>query len=188
MRRALLLAAALSALSVLAFAPAAFASPHGEQADGCDHGATSKPCRPDPQPDHGKDCLVHGNHGGINEDHCAEEVPTSTTTTAAPTTTTTAPALPLTGVVSSTPSTPPTAEPAPSLGCMTPEGHPYLTNPEQGGCPSAKTDALSPAPVTVLSELPATGWGETLLVFVGLWFLLGGLTALALAQLIRGSR
>lgn len=44
---------------------------HQEEADGCDHGATGKACRPDPQPDKGKECQVHGNHGGINEDHCA---------------------------------------------------------------------------------------------------------------------
>ncbi|MEI2713511.1 MAG: hypothetical protein V9G04_09525 [Nocardioides sp.] len=43
---------------------------HQEQVDGCDHGATGRPCRPDPQPTKGQDCLVHGNWGGINEDHC----------------------------------------------------------------------------------------------------------------------
>jgi hypothetical protein len=37
------------------------------------------------------------------------------------------------------------------------------------------------------TELPHTGWGSTLLVFFGLWCLLGGLTALGLAQLIRGA-
>lgn len=46
-------------------------NPHHEEADGCDHGATGKPCKDDPQPDHGKDCEKHGNHGGINEDHCS---------------------------------------------------------------------------------------------------------------------
>lgn len=34
------------------------------------HGANDIECRPDPQPDHGKDCEAHGrNHDG-NDDHC----------------------------------------------------------------------------------------------------------------------
>lgn len=57
-------------------------NPHDEEGDGCDHGHTGKICRPDPN-DHGKDCDHHGNHGGVNEDHCR------TTTTSPGTTTTT---------------------------------------------------------------------------------------------------
>ena len=45
-------------------------TPHAEEADGSDHGATGKPAKDDPNPDKGKDCVQHGNHGGINEDHC----------------------------------------------------------------------------------------------------------------------
>lgn len=190
---------ALSALSIVAFAPAAFAAPHGEEADGCDHGATSKPCRPDPQPDRGKDCDVHGNHGGVNEDHCAGT--STTTTTLTDTTTTTTPVRTGTPVTTSTTEgTPSTSVPSdssgddsltPYLGCVTPEGHPYLTNVEQGGC-GAPTGAPEPAPTLVAapvrSELAATGWGQTLVVFLGLWCLLGGLTALALAQMIRGAK
>lgn len=56
-------------------------NPHQEEQDGCDHGATGKPCKADPQPDHGKDCVKHGNHGGINEDHCSSTTTTTTTTT-----------------------------------------------------------------------------------------------------------
>ena len=36
----------------------------------CHHGNSNTPCKPDPQPSHGKDCLKHGNHGGENQDHC----------------------------------------------------------------------------------------------------------------------
>ena len=43
---------------------------HAEEADGSDHGATGKPAKDDPNPGKGKDCIQHGNHGGINEDHC----------------------------------------------------------------------------------------------------------------------
>lgn len=45
-------------------------NPHWNVEDGCQHGNSGKPCRPDPQPDRGKDCLPHGKWGGINEDHC----------------------------------------------------------------------------------------------------------------------
>ena len=48
----------------------------------CEHGNSQKPCKEDPQPDHGKDCEEHGNHGGVNEDHCkADETTTEETTT-----------------------------------------------------------------------------------------------------------
>jgi hypothetical protein len=57
----------------------------------CEHGNSAKPCRDDPQPDKGKDCEVHGNNGGVNEDHCKgdETTPTETTPTDTPTTETT---------------------------------------------------------------------------------------------------
>lgn len=61
----------LAAVLTVGVAPAAFANPHWNQLDGCTHGASGKPCRPDPQPSKGKDCQSHGNWGGVNEDHCA---------------------------------------------------------------------------------------------------------------------
>ncbi len=45
---------------------------HTEVADGCDHGASAKLCREDPQQTRGKDCKVHGKWGGRNEDHCSD--------------------------------------------------------------------------------------------------------------------
>jgi hypothetical protein len=55
----------------------------------CDHGNSSQDtCKPDPQPDHGKDCEAHGNSGGVNEDHCVAETTTTDTTTTTETTTT----------------------------------------------------------------------------------------------------
>jgi hypothetical protein len=57
----------------------------------CSHGQTGKVCKPDPQPDHGKDCDTHGNAGvgGVNEDHCLGTSPTTSTdeTTTSQTTT-----------------------------------------------------------------------------------------------------
>lgn len=57
----------------------------------CEHGNAQKPCKDDPQPDHGKDCDEHGKKGGVNEDHCKGNDTTTTvttTTTSTPTTTT----------------------------------------------------------------------------------------------------
>jgi hypothetical protein len=76
----------LSGLALASPALATNSNSHWNENDGCDHGNSHKPCRPDPQPTHGKDCETHGNHGGINEDHCSGD---STTTTQPPVTTTT---------------------------------------------------------------------------------------------------
>ena len=61
-------------------------SPPGQ--DECEHGNSLKPCKEDPQPEHGGDCTEHGNQGGVNEDHCkgdettpVETVPTTPTET-----------------------------------------------------------------------------------------------------------
>jgi hypothetical protein len=54
----------------------------------CQHGNSGHECRPDPQPQNGKDCEVHGQQGGVNEDHCLGTNATTTHgTTTAPTTT-----------------------------------------------------------------------------------------------------
>ena len=46
----------------------------------CEHGNGQKPCKDDPQPNHGQDCEEHGNQGGQNEDHCkTDTTPTETT-------------------------------------------------------------------------------------------------------------
>lgn len=77
------------------------------------HGKNSVPCRPDPQPSHGKDCLKHGK-GGVNEDHCKGSVPSPTPT---PTVTPTP-----------SPSGTPTPNPSPSTpapsSAPTPRSHP----------------------------------------------------------------
>ena len=54
----------------------------------CQHGNSGKECKPDPQPDHGKDCEEHGpKEGGVNEDHCHGTETTGTTTETTGTTT-----------------------------------------------------------------------------------------------------
>jgi hypothetical protein len=89
MRKAILtaLAAVLVALGGIAAAIADPGNGHGPPAtvpgspsDDCSHGNSDKPCKPDPQPEHGKDCDDHGVARG-NEDHCGPTTPTETTPT-----------------------------------------------------------------------------------------------------------
>jgi outer membrane biosynthesis protein TonB len=84
----------------------------------CEHGNSGKPCRDDPQPDHGRDCEQHGNQGGVNEDHCG-----GTTAPEPPATTVTPPPPPTTTTVT-TPSAP-VSQPAPvtSVPAPTPPKH-----------------------------------------------------------------
>jgi hypothetical protein len=90
----------MAALGVIGLASAGLATGNdGPPGQGpCNHGNSGKECKPDPQPEHGKDCDEHGpNEGGVNEDHClgtttetTTETTTGTTTTTPTTTTTTA--------------------------------------------------------------------------------------------------
>lgn len=78
------LAIFLAAIALVVAGVAASVSLAGNGPDGsgppgqgeCAHGNSQKPCKPDPQPEHGKDCEEHGKNGGVNEDHCT---PTETT-------------------------------------------------------------------------------------------------------------
>jgi large repetitive protein len=86
MRKALVMAA-LGLLLAAGVAAAALATPGngnpGSPGGTCSHGASDKPCKDDPQPEHGQDCDDHGVAHG-NEDHCA---PGGTTTGGGGTTT-----------------------------------------------------------------------------------------------------
>jgi hypothetical protein len=54
----------------------------------CSHGNTGKDCKPDPSAN-GKDCDLHGQNGGVNEDHClATPTTTDVVTTTDPAVTT----------------------------------------------------------------------------------------------------
>ena len=89
----------MAALGVLGLTSAGLATGNdGPPGQGpCNHGNSGKDCKPDPQPEHGKDCDEHGPYeGGVNEDHClgtttetTAETTTGTTTTTTPTTNTT---------------------------------------------------------------------------------------------------
>lgn len=134
---------------------------HVEEQDGCDHGRTGRECRPDPNPN-GKDCEVHGQHGGVNEDHCVSTTtttvstqPSTSTTTSTVTTSSTAPAAPTTttSVVSTT-------------------GERILVTVPSEASPSASHVEI-PVPMT---ELPHTGGADGTLAMFGVLLVGMGIT------------
>jgi LPXTG-motif cell wall-anchored protein len=137
---------------------------HVEEQDGCDHGRTGRECRPDPSPN-GKDCEVHGQHGGVNEDHCLS---TTTTTTAPPTTATTSGPVVSPTTTSTTPSTATTSSSATTTSTM--------ASPSFSTMPTTTTSVTAVVDVPVpLSELPHTGAGTDLLASLGFGMLALGL-------------
>src|SRR5207244_6009486 len=121
-------------------------SPPGQ--DPCAHGNSSQPCRPDPQPLHGKDCDPHGQNGGVNEDHCAGTTGTTTTgTSPATSTTNTTTTTNTTSTSSGSNPTPPSIA-APSAAAPTP------TAQVAGARTSASTTTPSPTP-SVGKKTPA---------------------------------
>ena len=95
MKKQLALLALTVGLGVLGFTAASVAVAATQTPPGtppgqgeCAHGNSGKPCRDDPQPGNGKDCQEHGNKGGVNEDHCAGPVETTTEETTTQGTTT----------------------------------------------------------------------------------------------------
>jgi len=96
MKRLVMIAAMIAAFGLGTAAALAASSdkpplPPGQ--DECEHGNSLKPCKEDPQPEHGGDCEEHGNQGGVNEDHCQgdETTPTETVPTTPTETTKTTP-------------------------------------------------------------------------------------------------
>lgn len=125
------------------------AEPHGPKHEDC-HGANEVECRPDPQPEHGRDCERSDDHV------CAT---TTTSTTNPPTTTTTLPVTPTTITTVTTPKadTPSTTTTQPAESSFGSLPEPYTTL--LTGTPST----TSPGMVEPLSELPATGMEGTYL-------------------------
>ena len=96
MKKLVMIAAMIAAFGLgtaAAFAASSDKPPLPPGQDECEHGNSQKPCKDDPQPDHGGDCEEHGNQGGVNEDHCKgdETTPTETVPTVPTETTSTTP-------------------------------------------------------------------------------------------------
>lgn len=131
------------------------ASPPGQGE--CQHGNSGQECKPDPQPEHGKDCDEHGNQGGVNEDHCLPEQTTTsetttdqtttdrTTTSETTTTTTTQTTTQQTTTTASTTTTPPSA--------TTTTGSPNGASPPATAQPTSTTaPGVQSAPPAHLTE------------------------------------
>lgn len=83
MKKVIMLAAMIAAFGLggaAAFAGTSDKPPSPPGQPDCEHGNSQKPCKDDPNPDHGQDCDEHGNQGGQNEDHCKNETPPTDTT------------------------------------------------------------------------------------------------------------
>lgn len=122
----------LLVLCSLALCSSAYATNDPPGRDPCSHGATGKQCKPDPQPDRGKDCEKHGRNGGVNEDHCAPAPPPVVTP---PGCGTTCP-------------TPPSPQP-PGCGTTCP---PVVTPPACSTCstpPTTRVNVSQPSPKTI---------------------------------------
>lgn len=121
----------------------------------CEHGNSGKPCKPDPQPEHGKDCEHHGKNGGVNEDHCKPPDTTPTDTTPTDTTPTTPTDTTPTTPTETTPTTPEQPRCPPGEG-------PYAGKDGQEGndecCPDVdnnqQCDGPTPPPTQTTSTPP----------------------------------
>lgn len=168
------------------------AEPHGPNHSDC-HGKNEVACRPDPQPEHGRDCIR-------SDDHVCQSTVSTTTIPSSSTTTTTGP----TSTTTTTPTTGPTSTPTtpPDSFFGTPEGQtppcpacftfaPSTVAPG-GPQPTAATTLpvdTSPSTTPPTTELAYTGTNWTrLLTFLGLALVLFGLIPLAIAQFIAYGR
>ena len=128
----------------------------GSPGDDCSHGNSGKECKPDPQPEHGKECEDHGNASG-NEDHCDAVPPTTTstpsttttvqTTSTTGTTSTTTPGTTSTEVTTSTTATTPPIQTTPS-GTVPGTTSTTSTPPQGGGNPPISTSTESSTSTT----------------------------------------
>jgi hypothetical protein len=131
----------------------------------CNHGNSGKECKPDPQPDHGKECDEHGpNEGGVNEDHCAVDT-TETTETTVDTTTGTTTSVPPTVETTTTPD--PSGCPDGSPGTAGKDGEPgndncaaITTGVATTGTPTTTSD-VETAPSAPSALTPPVGQRET---------------------------
>lgn len=150
--------AGLVAVAVLGSANGAAAN-NSENQTGCHHGNSNKPCKVDPQSEHGNDCT---NPSGGNQDHCAD------------TTTTTVSTQPSTSTTISTVTTSSTAPAAPTTttSVVSTTGEQILVTVPSEASPS---DSHVEIPIP-LTELPATGGADGTLAMFGILLMGVGIT------------
>ena len=172
----------------------------------CGHGNTGKPCKEDPQPEHGKDCEEHGpKNGGVNEDHCkgettptettpTETTPTTPTETTPTTPTETTPTTP-TETTPTTPSTPtettPTTPEKPDGGIIVipPKVKPPTGNPVDK--PSLEEDLDDQAKANGAGKPVANAQNPDELPYTGvslLWAVLAGLSLVGTGLKLRSQQ
>lgn len=165
------------------------AEPHGPKHEDC-HGANEVDCRPDPQPEHGNDCVRSDDHVcPITASTTTTVPPLTTTTTAPPTTTTTTPTTGPTSTTTippglSTPTTTVLTVPHCSPTCIT--SAPSTVDPGESGQTPVGTEPVttSPKPTPPTTELAHTGNGW--LWKLGLGLVLFGLVPILIGKLIKG--
>jgi hypothetical protein len=157
----------------------------------CSHGQTGKVCKPDPQPEQGKDCDTHGNAGvgGVNEDHCLGTSPTTSTdqTTTSKTTTnetTTDQTTTEQTTTNETPSSATTtaADPLITTGESSNEGasesHPAVTKPQLEAVLAKQAAKVGTGRVSpehnASGQLPFTGFSVWILALFGAAMLAAG--------------
>ena len=149
------IAAIITAVFVFSYNVVNADPPPGNDGE-CTHGQSDQPCRPDPQPDNGKDCEEHGNNPDGNEDHCGPiETPTeepSPTVTPDPSSTPTPDP-----TISPTPPVNPTTTPAPTTTPVTP-----TTPPDDAVTPQAPEQPSQPVTPQLAVAPPLTGDGGLL--------------------------
>jgi hypothetical protein len=160
MKRLIVIAAMIAAFGLggaAAFAATTDKPPSPPGQGECEHGNSQKPCKDDPQPNHGQDCDEHGNQGGVNEDHCtSESTPTETTPTdTTPTETTPAESTP---TQTSSTETTPTETTTPSSGEEEPPAQEpgVFLPPAQESTKSASKTELVAAGASQAAAKPST--------------------------------
>lgn len=168
------------------------AEPHGPNHSDC-HGKNEVACRPDPQPEHGRDCIRSDDHV-CQSTASTTTIPSSSTTTITGQTSTTTTTLPTGSTPTST--TPPglSTTTGPTLRACYPACTTSVPSTVDPGAPpqtpaETKTASTSLSTTPPTTELAYTGTNWTrLLTFLGLVLILFGLIPLAIAQFIAYGR
>jgi hypothetical protein len=165
MKKLMVIAAVIAAFGLgtaAAFAAGSDKPPSPPGQDECEHGNSQKPCKEDPQPEHGADCEEHGNQGGVNEDHCkeGETIPTETVPTTPTTeteTTETTPAETTSTETNAGQTTTAETTPAETTPAETTPADPGEEQQEQVSTPAQETTAAQSQSAAVGGAESATG-------------------------------